>query len=271
MTVGGNIINNLRYADDTVLLAETAKDLQNIVTIIKNESEEVGLKMNIKKTKSMVITKKSEVPKIDIRIDGKPIEQVSSFTYLGQLVTEDGRSEQEIRKRIGIAKSAFEKLSHIITNKKIQTKTRIRLARCFVWPKLTYACETWTLSKSLAKKIDAFEMWTYRRIERISWKEKNPNKTILKDLGLQSLTLLRKIREQKVKYYGHTRRHDTLQRAILEGKINGKRGKGRRRNSWTTNIAEITGMKINQCSKVAMQRDEWRAMASNLSNEKEPD
>ena len=137
LTVGGNIINNLRYADDTVLLAETAKDLQNIVTIIKNESEEVGLKMNIKKTKSMVITKKSEVPKIDIRIDGKPIEQVSSFTYLGQLVTEDGRSEQEIRKRIGIAKSAFEKLSHIITNKKIQTKTRIRLARCFVWPKLT--------------------------------------------------------------------------------------------------------------------------------------
>ena len=114
-------------------------------------------------------------------------------------------------------------------------------------------------------------MWTYRRIERISWKEKTTNKTILKDLGLQSLTLLRKIREQKVKYYGHTRRHDTLQRAILEGKINGKRGKGRRRNSWTTNIAEITGMKINQCSKVAMQRDEWRAMASNLSNEKEPD
>ena len=271
LIVGGNIINNLRYADDTVLLAESATDLQNLVTIVKEKSEEVGLKMNIKKTKTMVISKRNTIPELDIRIDGKAVEQVSSFTYLGQLVTEDGRSEKEIKRRIGLAKSAFEQMKDILTYRRISLDTRLRLAKCYIWPKLTFACETWTLSKVLTRKINAFEMWTYRRIKRLSWKEKRSNKSILQDLGLKSTRLLQSIKAQKLRYYGHIRRHDTLQRTILEGKINGKRGKGRRRDSWTSNIADMTGMKINLCSKVAMQRDEWRAMASNLSNEMEPE
>ena len=102
--IGGRNINNLRYADDTVLLAETEEDLQKIVDQVKRESESFGLLMNAKKTKTMVFSKSSNPPNTRIHIEGKLIEKVQTFTYLGALMTEDGRSEKEIKRRINIAK-----------------------------------------------------------------------------------------------------------------------------------------------------------------------
>ncbi|GFS16932.1 endonuclease-reverse transcriptase [Elysia marginata] len=107
----GENINNLRYADDTVLLAESENDLQNLVTILE-KSEQYGLMMNSKKTKVMVISK-TESPKINIKVKGKCIEQIEQFKYLGQLITTDARSDDEIKSRTIITKSAFTKLSHI--------------------------------------------------------------------------------------------------------------------------------------------------------------
>ena len=98
MKIGGRNINNLRYADDTVLLAETEEDLQKIVDQVKRESESFGLLMNAKKTKTMVFSKNSNAPNTRIHIEGKLIEKVQTFTYLGALMTEDGRSEKEIKR-----------------------------------------------------------------------------------------------------------------------------------------------------------------------------
>ena len=127
--------------------------------------------MNIKKTKVMLLTKDTKEKKVSIHIDYKEVEQVQSFTYLGQLITEDGKSEGEIRSRIGLAKNAFSKRYKLLTNKNISLKTRLRLTKCYVWSLLTYSCDTWTLSKQMEAKIEAFEMWSYCRIMRISWKE----------------------------------------------------------------------------------------------------
>ena len=115
LNIGGKNINNLRYADDTVLLAENEKDLQELVTKIKDESNLYGLKMNKKKTQTMVITRNEEVPKVKILIDGTCLEQVRNFKYLGQQISEDGRSEQEIKRRIGIAKTTFEQTNKLLT------------------------------------------------------------------------------------------------------------------------------------------------------------
>ncbi|GFR99355.1 endonuclease-reverse transcriptase [Elysia marginata] len=102
-----------RYADDTVLLAESENDLQNLVTIIEEKSEQYGLMMNTMKTKVMVISK-TEPPKVNIKVKGKCIEQIEQFKYLGQLITTDARSDDEKKSRITVTKSAFTKLSHIL-------------------------------------------------------------------------------------------------------------------------------------------------------------
>ena len=145
--INGHNINNLRYADDTVLIAEDEASLQDFVTAVKDESEKCGLLMNIKKTKVMLLTKDTKEKKVSIYIDHKEVEQVQSFTYLVQLITDDGKSEGEIRSRIGIAKNAFSKRYKLLTNKNISLKTRLRLSKCYVSSLLKYACDTWTLSK----------------------------------------------------------------------------------------------------------------------------
>ena len=119
-------------------------------------------------------------------------------------------------------------------------------------------------------KIEAFEMWTYRRILRISWKEKTSNKVVLQTMNLEETELLKSIKRKKLSYFGHTRRHDSLQKLIMEGKVDGSRGRGRRRKSWTGNIAEMTNMKVNEAAETAMERDRWRTMASNLFTGLEP-
>ena len=184
--VGGTMINNLRYADDTALLGENKEDLNTLVLSVKTESEKLGLKMNIKKTKTMVISRKDITPKAKILIDGSEVEQVEKFLYLGQLITEDGRSDAEIKRRIGMAKSAFLNIKHLLTNCNISWRTRFRLLKCYVWSILTYGCETWTTKKSTENRINAFEMWCYRRMEKVSWKEKKSNESILREKGIKS-------------------------------------------------------------------------------------
>ena len=98
-----------------------------------------------------------------------------SFTYLGQLITDDGKSKGEIRRRIGLARNVFSKRYKLLTNKNISLKTRLRLTKCYVWSLLMFACDTWTLSKQMEAKIEAFEMWSYGRVMRISWKKMKSN------------------------------------------------------------------------------------------------
>ena len=226
------------------------------------------LEINKKKTQTMVISEDTKAPKVDIEIEGERLEQVSKFRYLGQMITEDGRSEEEIKKRIGMAKSIFEKMKKLLISRKVSTTLKLRLIRCFIWSVLLYACETWTLTAVLEKRIEAAEMWMYRKITRTSWKDRKTNREVLNDLGLKTTTLIETIKKRKLAYYGHIRRHDTLQRRILEGKVEGKRGRGRRRKSWLGNIEEASGMKINQCCEMAKNREKWRSMVSNLLTEK---
>ena len=118
-------------------------------------------------------------------------------------------------------------------------------------------------------KIEAFEMWLYRRIMRISWKEMISNARVLKKLGLKNTELVLSIKKKKLAYYGLVRRHHSLQKLVLESKLDGKRGRGRRRKSWTGNVSEMTKMSMAQCSVKALDKSEWRTMISNLYAETE--
>ena len=269
LKIGGHNINNLRYADDTVLLAESETELQQILDTVKDESQKYGLLMNAKKTKSMVFSKKKDTPKIEIKIDGKTVEQVKSFQYLGALVTEDGRSVCELERRIIIAKRRFVSMSKLFTNHDLSLPTKIRLTQCFIWSTLLYGCETWSLTPTMELKLRGCEMWIYRRIGRVSWKEKRTNQEVLKKLGLKGTKLMSMVQQRIVRFYGHVRRHDTLQRVITEGMVEGKRGRGRKRVNWLGNVAEYTKKAINVCAEMALDRNKWRTVVSNVVSDRE--
>ena len=225
--------------------------------------------MNVKKTKSMVFSRNKDIPKLKLLINGNEIEQVKSFQYLGALVTEDGRCECELNRRIAVAKKNFSKMSRILTDHDMSLATKIRLAQCYVWSTLLYGCETWSLTQTNEMKLRGFEMWMYRRIGRVSWKAKKTNKEVLNKLGLQSTKLMTVVRQRIVRFYGHVRRHDSLQRIITEGMVNGKLGRGRKRCGWLGNVSRYAGMNINRCAEIATNREEWRTIVSNVVSDKE--
>ena len=162
VNVGGHNINNLRYADDTSLLALEEQKLQNLLTTVNEKGKPYGMEINVKKTKSMVASKKQETPKVNIPLDGTAIEQVQKKVYPGSTTTEDGKSKVEIKRRVEIARNAFNNIKSVLSSRNISINTRMRLTQCYVWSTLLYGAETWTITKTLSKRIDALEMWKYR-------------------------------------------------------------------------------------------------------------
>ena len=149
--IGGTFVNNLRYADDTVIIAESEEQLQRLINVVVTQSEEKGLYLNSAKSFTMVFSKASQIPTCNINVQGKILEQVHSFVYLGSQFTSDARCE-EIRRRIGIAKSAFTSMIKVLTSRDIHMTVRNKVLRCYVWSTLLYRCETWTISVVMQKK-----------------------------------------------------------------------------------------------------------------------
>jgi hypothetical protein len=263
LKIGGRRISNLRYADDTALMAESPKLLQELVDLVNKKSKELGLEMNIKKTKVMAFSRDNTRPRIDIFINGERLEQVSSYTYLGHLMTEDGTSEKEIRKRIGIAKSTFKNMKNVFTSKQISKALKMRLVKNYVYSTFQYGAETWTLNKSLERKIEAFEMWTLRQLGQVHWSEKKSNAEVLKMLKVKR-ELLKDITTKQLKYFGHIKRHNSILKEILEGKVEGTRGRGRPRFKWDNNIKRWTGLTMTEASIRAKDRCWWRSTTVNL-------
>ena len=133
--IGGTVVNNLRYADDTVIIPESEKQLQRLINVVMTNNEEKDLYLNSIKSFTMMFSKTSQIPTCNINVHDKILEQVHSFTS-------DARCEKEIRRRIGIAKSAFTSMSKVLISMDIHMTVRIKVLRCYVWSTLLYGCET---------------------------------------------------------------------------------------------------------------------------------
>ena len=264
--IGGRVVNNLRYADDTVLLAETEQELQEILNDVNNNGKLYGMKMNAKKTKSMLITRNNS-NNIKLRIDDADVQQVKSFIYLGQIITDDGKCDTEIVRRIGIAKSAFNTMANTLTSRNISLKTRKRIVKCYIWSSLLYGSETWTLSPTSLRKLQAFEMWVYRKMFKISWTQKITNENVLK-MAQTNVYIVPAVKKRKLIYFGHMVRRDNLQRLLLEGKVEGKRSRGRPRIEWMDNILEWSSTpQYDEVIRKAQDRNVWRIITANLPGE----
>ena len=148
--IAGRNIDNLRYADDTTLMAESEEELKNLLMKVKVESEKVGLKLNIQKTKIM-----ASGPITSWQIDG---ETVSDFIFGGSKITSDGDCSHEIKRRLLLGRKVMTKLDSILKSRDITLSTKVHLVKAMVFPVVMYGCESWTINKAEHRRIDAFEL-----------------------------------------------------------------------------------------------------------------
>ena len=157
-------INNLRYAYDTTLMAESEEELQSLLMKVKEESEKVGLKLNIQKTKIM-----ASGPITSWQIDGETVETVSDFIFLGSKITADGDCSHEIKRHLVLGRKVMTNLDGIFKSRDITLSTKVHLVKAMVFPVVMYGCENWTVKKAEHRRIDAFELWCWSRLLRIPW------------------------------------------------------------------------------------------------------
>ena len=267
MIANGIVINNLRYADDTVLLATDRDDLQTLLLSVTDHSQQMGLKINIEKTQWMVISKNINITNnsADIRINGDIVQRVQAYKYLGCWVNEKWDLLQEIKCRIEQARTSFRKMQKVLTNRELKITLRIRLLRCYVFSILFYGMEAWTLTETMCKRIEAFEMWAYRRMLRISWMDRVTNQAVMQRLNKER-EVLNTIKRRKLEYFAHVIRnpkHDTLH-VIIQGKIEGKRGPGRRKTSWLPNLHQWYGVSTTTLFRSAVDKVKIMRLIANV-------
>ena len=264
-SIQGVQLKDLRYADDTALLSTTPTGLEKLIKSVKEHSDEKGLFLNIKKTKIMDIDKCKKEAKI--AIDGEEIERVSNFEYLGARIEANGKSTPEIRRRLAMATTRLTKMIFIWKGQ--CKKTKLRVLETVVFPTALYGCEAWTINKTDAKRITSFEMKCYRKILRISWMEKVTNKEVLSRLDMKTTMLLQKAKALKLKYFGHIKRHETLERHILEARIDGRRGRGRPTRRWEQDINDWMDMTTTQAGRLAEDRILFRQKVQEATSRQE--
>ena len=217
----GRNVNNLRYAHDTTLMAESKEELKNLLMKVKEESEKVGLKLNIQKTKIMASS-----PITSWQIDGGTMETVANFIFLGSKTTVDGDCSHEVKSLLLLGRKAMTNLDSILKRRDITLPTKVHLVKAMVLPVVMYGCESWTIMKAECQRIYAFQLCCWRRLLRVPWTAKRSNQSILKEINpeysLEGLML-----KLKLQYFGHLlQRADSLEKTFMLGKIEGRRKRG---------------------------------------------
>lgn len=254
--VGGHIVQAVRFADDQAMVANSNAGLQRIMDNLNETSKEYGMKINLKKTKVMRISR-NEGRKITINIAGEKLEQVKQFNYLGSTITEDCKSQGEIRRRIILGKEAYNKNKELMRGK-LELSLKKRLIKTLIWSVVLYGSETWTMQKEDIKRLEAFEMWLWRRIMKVKWTEHKTNEEVLEVVKEKRL-LIKTIRERQKNWVGHILRNDSLLRTVWEGRMEGKKVAGRPRTKlldWM--LRETESRSYEDLKKLALDRRRWR-------------
>ena len=195
INISGRNINNLRYADDATLMAES-EELRSLLMKVKGESEKVGLKLNTQKTKIMAYC-----PITSWQIDGETVETMAEF-FLGSKITADGDCSHEIKRHLLLGRKVMTNLDSILKSRDITLSTKVRLVKAMIFPVVMYGSESWTIKKADCRRIDAFELWCWRRLLRVPWTARRSNQSILKEISpgcsLEGLML-----KLKLQYFGH--------------------------------------------------------------------
>ena len=164
-------MNNLRHADDTTLMSEIEEEPRSLLMKVKEESEKACLKFSIQITKIMACS-----PVTSWQIDGETMETVTDFIFLGSKITADGDCSHEIKRRLLLGRKAMTNLDSILKSRDLTSPTKVRLVKAMIFPVVTYGCEIWTIQKVEHQRMDAFELWCWRRLFKspLDFKEIQP-------------------------------------------------------------------------------------------------
>ena len=227
---------------------------------VKEESEKVGLKLNIQKTKIM-----ASGPITSCEIDGEPVETVLDFIFMGSKINEDGAYSHEIKRHLLLGRKVMINLDSILKSRDITLPTKVRLVKAIVFPAVMYGCESWTVKKAECRRIDAFELWCWRRLLRVPWTARRFNQSIPKEISpaysLEGLTL-----KLKLQYFGHLmRRTASFEKTLMLGNIESRGRRGRQRMRWLDGVIDSMDVSLSRLWELVIDRKVSHATAHGVA------